>query len=497
MKLFFLLLVCLVIGPTIAQNSSGYVPLSDDEYDDIPVPFMSSNHLKNLPTKYIISEDYFPAAGNQGDIGSCTTWATGYAVGSFYNAVKNKTGKPDSPDKIMSPAFIYHNIRTCHCGPTCGTSIAYALNLFRDQGLITMAELPFDMTCQSPAQEDLQKSSTLRIKDYNKIRDKLNFNEYKRYLSNDVPIITGTSLGSGFTSFYQNSSKFTCTQVEEGGHAMVIVGYDDDKRAFKLLNSWGENWGDKGYIWVDYDCFKIMMGAPGGEAYVISKDYELPKQAEPIENYHESESYTAADFQIFGVYKELAIDNYSVSYGISTTIQQEIVSIQYEFDDPSFYERTITSSTGPYYPVSYQGAYCLEEITAVVLFSDGTIKRLKFNGCEVLKSDNSEIVDHNNHDQVEIFPHVEVASNPNQANYYKFTINLHGSELIGHQIEKVVYDFNHSSFKNRYSTSTNPANGYAISYNGWGCLRNLIATIYFHDGSTSQIEIDMCNEIGW
>ncbi len=44
----------------------------------------------------------------------------------------------------------------------------------------------------------------------------------------------------------------------EGGHAVVAVGYDDKKKienemgAILIRNSWGEQWGDKGYGWLPY-----------------------------------------------------------------------------------------------------------------------------------------------------------------------------------------------------------------------------------------------------
>ena len=37
------------------------------------------------------------------------------------------------------------------------------------------------------------------------------------------------------------------------GHAVVIVGYDDSRRAFKFINSWGETWGFDGFGWISYD----------------------------------------------------------------------------------------------------------------------------------------------------------------------------------------------------------------------------------------------------
>ncbi len=51
------------------------------------------------------------------------------------------------------------------------------------------------------------------------------------------------------------------TEATDGGHAMVIVGYDDKQGAFKLLNSWGEVWGDQGYGWVSSRC-KVLHRHP-------------------------------------------------------------------------------------------------------------------------------------------------------------------------------------------------------------------------------------------
>jgi C1A family cysteine protease len=37
-----------------------------------------------------------------------------------------------------------------------------------------------------------------------------------------------------------------------GGHAVLIVGYDDDKQVLIVRNSWGDSWGDKGYFYMPY-----------------------------------------------------------------------------------------------------------------------------------------------------------------------------------------------------------------------------------------------------
>lgn len=45
-----------------------------------------------------------------------------------------------------------------------------------------------------------------------------------------------------------------------GGHAACIIGYDDSKSMFKVMNSWGTNGGDEGFfglhtIWYRMDVF--------------------------------------------------------------------------------------------------------------------------------------------------------------------------------------------------------------------------------------------------
>ncbi len=44
-------------------------------------------------------------------------------------------------------------------------------------------------------------------------------------------------------------------------HAITIVGWDDNKESYLVKNSWGTQWGDKGYVWIKYGCNNIGYGA--------------------------------------------------------------------------------------------------------------------------------------------------------------------------------------------------------------------------------------------
>lgn len=44
-----------------------------------------------------------------------------------------------------------------------------------------------------------------------------------------------------------------------GGHAMVVIGYDDSCKRFLIENSWGSTWGDGGFGGMPYDSFAYSL----------------------------------------------------------------------------------------------------------------------------------------------------------------------------------------------------------------------------------------------
>jgi len=54
-------------------------------------------------------------------------------------------------------------------------------------------------------------------------------------------------------------------EVRLGGHALLAVGFDDDKQVFIVRNSWGEEFGDKGYCYIPYEFFSSSFTGSNGE----------------------------------------------------------------------------------------------------------------------------------------------------------------------------------------------------------------------------------------
>src|SRR3989338_5547516 len=61
-------------------------------------------------------------------------------------------------------------------------------------------------------------------------------------------------------------------------------------------------------------------------------------------------------------------------------------------------------------------------------------------------------------------------------------------------VTEVVYFYNHSSFKNKYVTvSEGPY--FQTSYEGYGCIEDMEAEVYFEDGSSLTFAFDGCDII--
>jgi C1A family cysteine protease len=81
----------------------------------------------------------------------------------------------------------------------------------------------------------------------------------KQRLSEKKPLVFGAFVDDSF-SYWSGSDVMTANDIfdgsESGGHAMTIVGYDDTKNAFRIVNSWANTWGDNGFAWISYDLMK-------------------------------------------------------------------------------------------------------------------------------------------------------------------------------------------------------------------------------------------------
>ena len=65
------------------------------------------------------------------------------------------------------------------------------------------------------------------------------------------PLVTTMYVYSDFMYYASGVYKHTSGSME-GGHAIVLVGYDDSGQYFIVKNSWGQGWGEAGYFRIAY-----------------------------------------------------------------------------------------------------------------------------------------------------------------------------------------------------------------------------------------------------
>lgn len=231
-----------------------------------------------LPTAVDLSAQ-FPMPGNQGHQGSCVGWATAYALKSYHERVEIGWDL-DRPEHIFSPAFVYNQIKIGSCAD--GSRFKDALDLLQSVGVSTLDTMPYDdSNCsRQPSAAASAEAGDFLIASWGRLQTN---QEIKAELANSKPVLAGidvySSLNrlSGSNSVYSPNIDF---EPYEGGHAVTIVGYDDSRHggAFRVINSWGRNFGDNGYFWLPYD----VSGRIVREAYSVS-DAENTLIPEPIE----------------------------------------------------------------------------------------------------------------------------------------------------------------------------------------------------------------------
>jgi len=72
----------------------------------------------------------------------------------------------------------------------------------------------------------------------------------KDSIAQGKPVVVGIILHSEFWSAdAKDSGKITMpgpNSQNKGGHAVLFVGYDENRKHWIVRNSWGEDWGDRG-----------------------------------------------------------------------------------------------------------------------------------------------------------------------------------------------------------------------------------------------------------
>lgn len=214
---------------------------------------------RELPSKVDLSK-YMPPVGSQGMQSSCVAWATAYAAKSYQEYVEHEWKY--NKDTLFSPAYIYNQING---GVDHGSSIYDACQLMVKQGCATLKSMPYNVKNykSKPNSQAIKEAGQYKAETFYTIKP-TDISTIKSYLAKGYPVIFGATVYMNFNNISKSNPVYNSKSGKSmGGHAMTLVGYDDSKYggAFKLINSWGTGWGDKGYAWIPYKFFPQVTGA--------------------------------------------------------------------------------------------------------------------------------------------------------------------------------------------------------------------------------------------
>lgn len=190
-----------------------------------------------------------PACYDQGALGSCTANAL---VAAFQTLNSTFMG---------SRLFLYYNERLVEndIPDDVGSTLSTGIFCLKKYGVCSEISYPYIISifARAPPKNCYTDALINRVVKATNVPQ--NAVSMKASLLTGFPIVIGFAV---FESF--ESPEVAATGIVSmpgpneqllGGHAVLIVGYDDEKQWWIVRNSWGTGWGDKGNFYVPYAYF--------------------------------------------------------------------------------------------------------------------------------------------------------------------------------------------------------------------------------------------------
>lgn len=221
----------------------GLIAATTEDLQDASV--LPSFYTGVLPVQFNLN---MPPIGDQAQQGSCIAFSAGYAAMGF-NINRFLNGNYSFAN-IGSPKFLFNLCKASDCDG--GSNYPLAFKVLKDKGICTWSNMPYsDNSCsEQPNSAQYSNANNFKINSWSYVSLN-NTDNIKRLLYSKYPVMIGINCYDNLQR-YTGGLYNTTSGKNLGGHAVCIIGYDDNRGAFKIQNSWSTTWGEAGFFWVPY-----------------------------------------------------------------------------------------------------------------------------------------------------------------------------------------------------------------------------------------------------
>ncbi|MFK7986465.1 MAG: C1 family peptidase [Sandaracinaceae bacterium] len=188
---------------------------------------------------------------DQGRLGSC---AANALVGGLEYLVRRESGRPED----FSRLFVYFAQRLWDDSvrEDLGASLVDGVRAMSRLGVPTERSWPYhpDLFGVQPPRLVLREAGRTKVTDWWSVP--VDPDAFRGCLAAGFPIAFGTKVTESFVRTPKSGLTGMPRGADDrrhGRHALLAVGYDDRARRFVVRNSWGQDWGDGGYVYMPYD----------------------------------------------------------------------------------------------------------------------------------------------------------------------------------------------------------------------------------------------------